>query len=97
MKLPLFVAACGAMLMLAFRTHQPNVSLISKDTTINPQYQRFVRINTSVQEYLYFKRIKDSIVNAYRQEMGDKTLRMYFEAEDYLLTRTVLDSVIIKK
>jgi hypothetical protein len=66
------------------------------DTT-KPTYQKFIRTNVSVQEYLYTNRIKDSIINAYRSEMGDKTLRMYFDMEDYLRTRSVLDSVKIGK
>jgi hypothetical protein len=97
MKLILLpLLAASLMLTLAFRTHQPNVSRSGEDT-VKPTYQKFVRINVSVQEYLYVNRIKDSIINAYRQEMGDKTLRMYFDMEDYLRTRSVLDSVKIGK
>jgi hypothetical protein len=92
----LLLIAASLMLTLAFRTHQPNVPRTGNDT-VKPAYQKFIRTNVSVQEYLYVNRIKDSIINAYRSEMGDKTLRMYFEAEDYLRTRTVLDSVKIGK
>jgi hypothetical protein len=88
--------AASLILTLAFRTHQPSVPRSGEDT-VKPTYQKFIRTNVSVQEYLYANRIRDSIINAYRQEMGDKTLRMYFEMEDYLRTRTVLDSILIKK
>jgi hypothetical protein len=88
----LFFFACIAILTLAFKRHQPVVPRTGNDT-VKPQFQKFIRTNVSVQEYMYANRIKDSIINAYRQEMGDKTLRMYYEMEDYLRTRTVLDSV----
>lgn len=71
-------------------------SPISIPDTTKPKYQYFIRLNVSVQEYLYMNKIKDSIIGAYKDEMGNKTLTMYYQHENYLRERSTLDSVKVK-
>lgn len=83
-------------MMRLLHQHPPSPNPIP-DTTIKPKYQYIIKMYISPNEYLYINKIKDSIINAYRSEMGDKTLRLYYEHEEYLRSRAVLDSVIVNE
>jgi hypothetical protein len=71
---------------------------VKSDTIPAKRYQYFLKYtNVSADQYLYINRVKDSIINSYRDEMGGKTLRMYYDLENFLRDRIRMDSVEIRE
>lgn len=75
--------------------HTPSPPHVSADTS-KPRYQYFIRTEIPVQVYQRINYVSDSIIEAYRNEMGDRAVRMYYEHVGYMRQRTVADSVLIK-
>lgn len=68
---------------------------ITPDTIPSKKYRYFIRVDVPPALWGRINYVKDSIVGAYQAEMGNKTLGLYFEHENYLRQRASLDSVEI--